>query len=32
MSQQDVECSFHGVNKDYHTAYYGEIVSAYIIE
>lgn len=29
---QDVESSFHGSNKDYHTAYYGEIVSAYIIE
>lgn len=29
---QDVESSFHGANKDYHTAYYGEIVSAYIIE
>lgn len=29
---QDVEGSFHGANRDYHTAYYGEIVSAYIIE
>jgi flavin reductase (DIM6/NTAB) family NADH-FMN oxidoreductase RutF len=29
---QDVESSYHGANKDYHTAYYGEIVSAYIIE
>lgn len=29
---QDVESSFHGANKDYHIAYYGEIVSAYIIE
>lgn len=29
---QDVESSFHGSNRDYHTAYYGEIVSAYIIE
>jgi len=28
---QDVDGSFHGANKDYHTAYYGEIVSAYII-
>jgi len=28
---QDVEGSFHGANKDYHTAYYGEIVNAYII-
>lgn len=29
---QDVDSSFHGANRDYHTAYYGEIVSAYIIE
>jgi len=29
---QDVESSFHGANRDFHTAYYGEIVSAYIIE
>lgn len=29
---QDVDSSFHGSNKDLHTAYYGEIVSAYIIE
>lgn len=29
---QDVDSSFSGSNKDYHTAYYGEIVSAYIIE
>ncbi len=29
---QDVESSFHGANKDFHTMYYGEIVSAYIIE
>lgn len=29
---QDVDGSFHGANRDYHTAYYGEIVSAYIIE
>ncbi|RII33686.1 flavin reductase family protein [Clostridium chromiireducens] len=29
---QDVESSFHGANKDFHTAYYGEIISAYIIE
>ena len=29
---QDVDSSFHGSNRDYHTAYYGEIVSAYIIE
>lgn len=29
---QDVDSSFHGANRDYHTAFYGEIVSAYIIE
>lgn len=29
---QDVDSFFHGSNKDLHTAYYGEIVSAYIIE
>lgn len=29
---QDVDSSFHGSNKDFHTAYYGQIVSAYIIE
>lgn len=29
---QDVDGSFHGANRDAHTAYYGEIVSAYIIE
>lgn len=29
---KDVESSFCGANKDFHTAYYGEIVSAYIIE
>ncbi len=29
---QDVDSSFHGANRDFHTAYYGEIVSAYIIE
>lgn len=29
---QNVDGSFHGANKDYHTAYYGEIVAAYIIE
>ena len=29
---QDVDSSYCGANKDYHTAYYGEIVSAYIIE
>jgi len=29
---QDVESSFHGANRDFHTAYYGEIVNAYIVE
>lgn len=29
---QDVDSTFHGANRDVHTAYYGEIVSAYIIE
>ncbi len=29
---QDVDSSFHGANKDYHIAYYGEIVNSYIIE
>ncbi len=29
---QDIDSSFHGANKDFHTAYYGEILSAYIIE
>ncbi len=29
---QNVESSFHGANKDYHTAYYGEIVNAYIVK
>lgn len=29
---QDVDGSYHGANRDLHTAYYGEIVSAYIIE
>ncbi len=28
----DVDSSFHAANKDYHIAYYGEIVNAYIIE
>lgn len=28
----DVDGSFHSNNRDYHTAYYGEIVAAYIIE
>ena len=29
---QDVDSSFAGANRDYHTAYYGEIVAAYVIE
>lgn len=29
---QDVDSSFSGANRDYHIAYYAEIVSAYIIE
>jgi flavin reductase (DIM6/NTAB) family NADH-FMN oxidoreductase RutF len=29
---QDVDSTYCGANKDFHTAYYGEIVSAYIIE
>ncbi|ACO83915.1 flavin reductase family protein [Clostridium botulinum] len=29
---QYVDSTFHGANKDFHTAYYGEILSAYIIE
>jgi flavin reductase (DIM6/NTAB) family NADH-FMN oxidoreductase RutF len=29
---QDVESTFHGSNRDLHTAYWGEIVSAYIAE
>ncbi len=29
---EDVDGSFHGANKDYHVAYYGEIVNAYIVE
>ena len=28
----NVDSSFSGANSDYHTAYYGEIVSAYIVE
>ncbi len=28
---QDVDGSFHGANKDFHVAYYGEILDAYII-
>ncbi len=29
---QDVDSAFCGANRDYHTAYYGEIVNAYIIQ
>ncbi len=29
---QDVDGSFHGANKDFHVAYYGQILKAYIIE
>ena len=29
---QDVDNSYHGANSDFHTAYYGEIIGAYIIE
>ncbi|MDO5416943.1 MAG: flavin reductase family protein [Lachnospiraceae bacterium] len=29
---QEVESGFHGSNRDYHTAYYGENVGAYVIE
>lgn len=29
---QNVDSSFHSANKDYHTAYYGEIVATYLIE
>lgn len=29
---QDVDSSFCGANKDFHTVYYGEIVDSYIIE
>lgn len=29
---ENVSGEFYGANKDYHTAYYGEIVSSYIIE
>ena len=28
----DVDSCFHGANKDYHIAYYGEILSLYILE
>ncbi|MFV0520311.1 MAG: flavin reductase family protein [Lachnospirales bacterium] len=29
---QDVDSSFHGSNKDFHIAFYGEIVNAYILD
>lgn len=29
---QEVESSFHGANRDFHTAYYGEIVAAYLVK
>lgn len=29
---QEVDSSFHGANKDFHTVFLGEIVSAYIVE
>ncbi len=29
---QNIDSSFSGSNKDFHTTYYGEIVSAYIVE
>lgn len=29
---QDVDGSFHGANRDYHTMYFGEIVDSYIIK
>ncbi|WP_331630293.1 hypothetical protein [Terrisporobacter mayombei] len=29
---QDVDGSFHGANRDFHTAYYGEIINSYIIQ
>ena len=29
---QDVNSDFHGANQDFHTAYYGQILKAYIIE
>ena len=29
---QDVDGSFCGSNRDYHTAYYGEVLAAYLIE
>lgn len=32
MYPEDVDCSNPGANKDYHIAYYGQIVKAYIIK
>lgn len=29
---QHIDGNFHGANRDYHTAYYGKIVAAYVIE
>lgn len=29
---QEVESGFSGANRDFHTAYYGEIVAAYLVE
>ena len=29
---EDVDGSFYGANRDYHTAYYGQILNAYILE
>lgn len=29
---QDVDSSFHGANRDFHVAYYGEILASYVIE
>ncbi len=32
MYPQDVDSGFHGANRDFHTMFYGEIVSSYILE
>ena len=32
MYPQNVDSDFHGSNKDFHTMFYGEIVSAYILD
>ena len=32
MYPQDVDSTYHSANKDFHTMFYGEIVSAYILE